>query len=339
MRWSRETGYKSFGLAALSQGTTDEEEMQFHNRPPPLYLQATFNDNRPAPDPTLELTKPSSARFWGATAAGIFGLGLLLLMPWPQWTPQPSTSDRTSKITSDVDQPTGVGRDFGRYSAQTPGSSGRAPAPVPEPGSPPANLATASGAVLRTEQSHEATADARQQEAAEPAPNSGTAVPSAANAATAERTPQGEAAPSPTGPGESPAAAPAQPPPPASAPVIATAPPQARPAPAINGTLSRIGNPARPIRRQARWVGGGPTDADNPRGRYQGTLAVRITVQPGGRVSHCIPVRGSGNPGLDALTCRLVRERAQFAPALDEQGRPVVSQAYTTFVWGRRPRQ
>jgi TonB family protein len=103
-------------------------------------------------------------------------------------------------------------------------------------------------------------------------------------------------------------------------------------------TDSRAGMPTGPIRRPARWVGGGPTDADNPQGRYQGSLAVQVTVGPGGRVSHCVPVRGSGSAGLDAMTCRLVRDRAQFEPALDAQGRPVASQAYATFVWGRRPR-
>jgi len=90
------------------------------------------------------------------------------------------------------------------------------------------------------------------------------------------------------------------------------------------------------IRSPAQWIGGGPTDADNRRGRYQGTVAVQVTVEADGRVSRCATVRGSGNAGLDEMTCRLVRERARFTPALDARGRPVASQAHTDFVWGRR---
>jgi len=319
MIWSRESGYRRLGFAGLARGSTAEEEVQFHNRPPPLYLQK-FNDNGPAPDPTVQVSKPASGKVWAAMAAGTVGLGLVLLSPW-KWQPQPSAGDGISKVATDAD-PRTVGRDFSRYSAQNSRGSGSVPAAVPGPGPSTANVAAASGAVIQTEHSPEATEEARQKGAVDLGPMSRAKVQSA----TAEMAPQVEAASSPPATGEPQAAAPAQPPPP----VIAPAPPQARPAPAVN--------PARPIRREAQWVGGGPTNADNPSGRYQGTLAVRVTVQPGGRVSHCVPVRGSGNAGLDVLTCRLVRERAQFNPAIDEQGRPVVSQAYTTFVWGRRPR-
>ena len=92
------------------------------------------------------------------------------------------------------------------------------------------------------------------------------------------------------------------------------------------------------VRKEPEWIGGGPTDADNRRGRYRGTVEVQVTVEPDGRVSRCAAVRGSGNPGLDALTCNLVQQRARFNPALDAQGRPVASQTFTTFFWGRRPR-
>lgn len=112
-------------------------------------------------------------------------------------------------------------------------------------------------------------------------------------------------------------------------------PPIAR-TPAINEARVAPVRRRSPIGSAPQWIGGGPTDADNQQGRYQGTVALQVNVAPSGRVSNCAPVRGSGNAGLDALTCRLVRERARFTPALNPRGRPVVGQAYVTFVWERR---
>ena len=59
------------------------------------------------------------------------------------------------------------------------------------------------------------------------------------------------------------------------------------------------------------------------------------TVQANGRVSGCVTARGSGNPDLDAITCRIVEERSRFKPALDAQNRPVASQAHAIYVWSR----
>ena len=112
-------------------------------------------------------------------------------------------------------------------------------------------------------------------------------------------------------------------------------PPVARP-PTIKPARVAAVTPPSPIGSAPQWIGGGPTDADNRGGRYQGTVSLQINVEPSGRVSKCAPVRGSGNAGLDALTCRLVRERARFNPARDPQGRRVVGQSYMTFAWVRR---
>lgn len=112
--------------------------------------------------------------------------------------------------------------------------------------------------------------------------------------------------------------------------------PAAARSPAIKDARVRAVGPSRPVGRAPQWIGGGPTDADNPRGRYQGTVALQVNVVPSGRVSNCAPVRGSGDAKLDKLTCRLVRQRARFIPARDPQGRPVMGQAYITFAWVRR---
>jgi protein TonB len=58
-----------------------------------------------------------------------------------------------------------------------------------------------------------------------------------------------------------------------------------------------------------------------PRG---GRVFVAIRVQLDGRATDCKINRSSGNPGVDADTCRLVMEKVRFIPARDEQGRPYV---------------
>jgi protein TonB len=58
-----------------------------------------------------------------------------------------------------------------------------------------------------------------------------------------------------------------------------------------------------------------------PRG---GRVFVAVRVQLDGRATDCKINRSSGNPGIDADTCRLVMERVRFVPARDEQGRPYV---------------
>ena len=106
--------------------------------------------------------------------------------------------------------------------------------------------------------------------------------------------------------------------------------------PAIKAARVAAVKPISPIGSAPQWIGGGPTDADNRRGQYQGTVALQVNVQPSGRVSNCAPVRGSGNAGLDRLTCRLVQQRARFIPARDPRGKRIVGQAYITFAWVRK---
>ena len=96
--------------------------------------------------------------------------------------------------------------------------------------------------------------------------------------------------------------------------------------------------PVRPtvdLSKPSTWVSGGPGASDNRRGRYRGSLDAQLTIGADGRVSNCSVVRTSGNSELDALTCRIVQERARFTPAQDAQGRAVSSRANATYVWGR----
>lgn len=54
-----------------------------------------------------------------------------------------------------------------------------------------------------------------------------------------------------------------------------------------------------------------------------GTVGVRYVVEVDGHVSSCRVTDSSGLPELDDLTCRLIRKRFRYRPALDADGRPV----------------
>jgi len=86
-----------------------------------------------------------------------------------------------------------------------------------------------------------------------------------------------------------------------------------------------------------RLVRGRLKDSDYPRSLgaagVGGTVGVRYFVGEDGRVGECAVTRSSGSPELDALTCRLIRERFRFRPSLDEDGKPVGSFLVEKHSW------
>ena len=65
----------------------------------------------------------------------------------------------------------------------------------------------------------------------------------------------------------------------------------------------------------------------------QGTVGVEVTVDAAGRVSNCSVTHSSGFKALDTETCKVVQRKARFAPAKDEQGRPVTGVLYGEIAW------
>jgi protein TonB len=65
----------------------------------------------------------------------------------------------------------------------------------------------------------------------------------------------------------------------------------------------------------------------------EGSVAVRFTVEPSGRVSGCTVIRSSANEELDSTTCRLIEQRFRYRPARDSEGRPVPEVISRTFDW------
>jgi protein TonB len=61
----------------------------------------------------------------------------------------------------------------------------------------------------------------------------------------------------------------------------------------------------------------------------EGTSQATITIGPDGRVAGCNIIRSSGNNALDAATCNIIRRRAKYTPARDNNGN-AVSDTITT---------
>ena len=65
----------------------------------------------------------------------------------------------------------------------------------------------------------------------------------------------------------------------------------------------------------------------------QGAVGFGLDVGADGRVAVCTVTASSGSPTLDTTTCRLLRSRARFLPALDRKGRPTVDSYSGRIVW------
>jgi len=63
----------------------------------------------------------------------------------------------------------------------------------------------------------------------------------------------------------------------------------------------------------------------------EGTVAVRVTVDPNGRVSACSVIGSSGSSILDGAACKGMQRYARFDPALDAAGNPT-SGSYSTRI-------
>jgi TonB family protein len=69
----------------------------------------------------------------------------------------------------------------------------------------------------------------------------------------------------------------------------------------------------------------------------EGSVRFRLTVGPDGRVSTCTIVMSSGFSTLDDTTCRLMRTRPRFRPALDASGVPTTGSIESAVHWRIQP--
>lgn len=78
------------------------------------------------------------------------------------------------------------------------------------------------------------------------------------------------------------------------------------------------------------WITTGDYPADALRKQQEGTSNLTVAVDTQGKIESCTAV--GPFESLNVAACTLIRERAQFSPALDAKGRPVKS------VWTRSVR-
>lgn len=308
----------------------DEGEWFHHDRPPPPYLAL------PLITPPQNHDQQVPVRSRGMVPAVAIASVLMLVPTLLWWNSQSSPSENSPEVASKASQGSSERPGLNPNTAQAPGDFSRPPAVTPEVQSSSLHGSSASAGPSQPSSPQRAGDVATVQAGEDVSRDTVAAELSAASpAATIPTAP--EAPPEPRA-ADARGTAPAPAPPVSRPSAIASPPPQARTAPGINGASAAVGSSGGRVLRPAKWLGGGPTDADNRGGRYHGTVYVKVTIGPAGRVSNCVPLTRSGSADLDAMTCRIVRERARFSPAFDAQGRPVASQAYTTVVWGRRRR-
>ncbi|MEO5773696.1 MAG: energy transducer TonB [Sphingomicrobium sp.] len=79
------------------------------------------------------------------------------------------------------------------------------------------------------------------------------------------------------------------------------------------------------------------SDSDYPEAAIEneeeGSVTVRVNVDRGGTVTRCNVIESSGHPLLDQTTCKIVRDRARFTPARDENGDPIEGSLTQRVVW------
>jgi len=71
--------------------------------------------------------------------------------------------------------------------------------------------------------------------------------------------------------------------------------------------------------------------------REQGEVAFALDIGANGRVTDCTVTRSSGSSALDDTTCRLIRSRARFTPALDATGATVSDHLAGKIIWRLPP--
>lgn len=94
--------------------------------------------------------------------------------------------------------------------------------------------------------------------------------------------------------------------------------------------------PARPL-NTADWVTSDDYPAAAKRRGELGTVSYLLSIDPAGAVTACKITGSSRVAVLDETTCRLLTERARFAPARDTSGNAVAGTFASKFRWSLQP--
>ena len=120
--------------------------------------------------------------------------------------------------------------------------------------------------------------------------------------------------------------------PPPPAPVFTrAAPPPPAPAPPPPPSKARGATPDGQGRWAARIQENYPARAI--RDEVEGSVGVRVTISPQGRVTACSVTSSSGSSVLDEAACDGMTRYARYNPALDDAGNPTTGSASTRIVY------
>lgn len=89
---------------------------------------------------------------------------------------------------------------------------------------------------------------------------------------------------------------------------------------------------ATPLSAQTALLQTGDYPAEAIRKGEEGTVRVKLRVSTEGRVTDCAIVQ-SASPSLDLATCRILRERARFLPATDDDDKPIEADFEQSIRW------
>ena len=112
-------------------------------------------------------------------------------------------------------------------------------------------------------------------------------------------------------------------------PVPIPAPPAPRPAP----PPPRVVPPQRARANLNSYFSTDDYPAGALRNNEQGTTGFSLTIGPSGRVDACSVTSSSGSSALDQATCRILRSRARYTPARDENGNPTSGRDSGRVTW------
>ncbi len=111
--------------------------------------------------------------------------------------------------------------------------------------------------------------------------------------------------------------------------VLAT---EACPPPPPPPKVSTRPNPV-PRGNPSRWANANDYPSRALREEREGTTRFSVTVNAKGRVDECIVTGSSGHTDLDDATCRNIKRRARFRPALDPDGNEIAGRWSNRVRW------
>ncbi|MDI1295185.1 MAG: energy transducer TonB [bacterium] len=90
---------------------------------------------------------------------------------------------------------------------------------------------------------------------------------------------------------------------------------------------------ATPSSSPGGWLSDGDYPVEAMRNAWHGTAAFALVVTPSGTVENCLIMASSGHAVLDAATCRLLKQNAQFVPGRDMAGKPTTDSYRGRITW------